>query len=1345
MPLPKFQELTLSDLKSPQCDLFLAEEAQKCTHSVTAWAKQAAFDGMQLLQWKAAALSADLNHLLQSKPRSNFGNEDLVPALASHHSFTKAVVEAIKTLQFKADRLKGGSGSGLRHGPWMGGAMQSCGQHASPDAQPQDLVIASMNVRGALGCHGGHKARIRRIAAIVAQLKDAQVGIAILSEPRMAPGASWPKDAPYSFHGMRSMLPNTVGVLVSHSIEAQVSIIEGLGSERHCFLSVRSETGPPSLVVAVYGYHKLVLGSKRLLFWNDLSQQLLSLTDQDTYKLSPIILAGDTNIHFPGLCPGNAPYAGRVEQQVHTLLCHTLGLAIGNPTGMPTLDAGTGMDIIAAKGVDIQVSIQQPSDRTVPSDHMHIFGQVQLRLKAYITKQPVTAEWKRNAEWHHAIEPLSAAFMFVACWAAVVSRSVPIRRSIENDRKGGMRQQVLDLVAWWRNCLMVMAGHVGALVFIKLPCRSETAHARQPVTQWLDPQPGLSPLEIKVQEEVSLANTFLDRNRAQVQRHAELWYQNQGEADKLLGRILKPQGNISFVLHNADGTDASVEQAADLVADHLLNRAQGSEPGDEEFTLIVQQEVQKVRTQHRATASSSSSDLIAPQAFYSALARLKTSSTSLFLPRRAVKSSSHAAFWASWAVSNLVATFMVRPKYWLDEVRPLRKEGHGPVQDTKVVRPITCRDNLESAMDTVWLEDVKSEIEAYMTMQQTGGRYDHVLVVLSIVLTLQARLVQMLPTLLEVGDLERGYESTWRDALRLLLHFANVEGWHWLYMDVALGPTKMRVKVGSCFSRLVTLVHTSIAQGKTNGTHLFGVFTRALTSACTQSGSGVAVVAPAQARLSMFSTRLPDMESSVQQQSHSMSKAAWLSQQTGDHAGEWASLMAPLSFQQRIILLEGLPGPKLPYQQFVDDAFVPAAAFSQLSAANKAISQACHFWKHKFAGGKKRPRFIFVSPSPEEGEAVHPLCDEQPQQVEFAKVLNVLIDDKLSFRPQLEQVTGTMISEGCKLATSMSSAGFGLPSIASQFHVRVMARILSGSEVLASCSLGFSAVANGLNYAQYIVAKSFLGCQKATHLGNAVAVLAECRLLTRAGSTVAKHIVMSRARLACLPAEHPAVIAAEQISQHGISHTWMQDSQAITKDLVGAAYDLWLTRQIPPEVKTCSAQRKRFLQNFCRTVVKPRLWELEHQWFQQQLGSLNTDGLIPYSQLVPLRCVWTPHERWAQWPPSLWAMHRIWVLARIISGTPILSLATQQFVTRFPWCPLCGHNSAVGLMHVVCTCVGTADLRQGASLLTEAEAYSFLQNILDARITSEAEVTTRILLVGGAVSRLAQSFGLVTA
>ena len=108
---------------------------------------------------------------------------------------------------------------------------------------------------------------------------------------------------------------------------------------------------------------------------------------------------------------------------------------------------------------------------------------------------------------------------------------------------------------------------------------------------------------------------------------------------------------------------------------------------------------------------------------------------------------------------------------------------------------------------------------------------------------------------------------------------------------------------------------------------------------------------------------------------------------------------------------------------------------------------------------------------------------------------------------------------------------------------------------------------------------------------------------------------------------------------------------------------------IPPEVFLQETSRKQFLSKYCRQYVLPKIKTLEHSWFGEQLAKLNSDGLVPYADWAPLRQCWTAREQWTLWPTSLWHMHRIWCVARIIGGTPILSDKTNDFVTLFAECP----------------------------------------------------------------------------
>ena len=227
-----------------------------------------------------------------------------------------------------------------------------------------------------------------------------------------------------------------------------------------------------------------------------------------------------------------------------------------------------------------------------------------------------------------------------------------------------------------------------------------------------------------------------------------------------------------------------------------------------------------------------------------AISKTKAFSSSLRLPRSALKGRLAIHAQLIWALAKLIAALNVQPDCWVREICPIRKAGSGPVRNTKDLRPISCVEDIEAVFDALWLSEVRPQLESFMSFLQSGGRFDHVLVVLGTVLMLQARMAQGRPTLLEVCDLVRGFESVWRDALRWLLRMAGLKGWHWPIADTFLRHENLRVRVGRMLGTLVSLAHMSIGQGKASGPHLFGVFTRALTSFWEGRSAGPAIFFP---------------------------------------------------------------------------------------------------------------------------------------------------------------------------------------------------------------------------------------------------------------------------------------------------------------------------------------------------------------------------------------------------------------------------------------------------------------------------------------------------------------------
>ena len=145
-----------------------------------------------------------------------------------------------------------------------------------------------------------------------------------------------------------------------------------------------------------------------------------------------------------------------------------------------------------------------------------------------------------------------------------------------------------------------------------------------------------------------------------------------------------------------------------------------------------------------------------------------------------------------------------------------------------------------------------------------------------------------------------------------------------------------------------------------------------------------------------------------------------------------------------------------------------------------------------------------------------------------------------------------------------------------------------------------------------------------------MAALAETRFLTRAGTWLAKSIVMARARLACLP----------DIQRAGIPNTWLHHSASVLRHFQ-IGWDLWdSTFSIPSEVFVSVKARRYFLRQYAKHV-QPFLLSSDYEWFKDALAVLNSEGLLP---LTSSHC--TNHG------PLIWQARRIWSVARIIGGAP---------------------------------------------------------------------------------------------
>ena len=70
-------------------------------------------------------------------------------------------------------------------------------------------------------------------------------------------------------------------------------------------------------------------------------------------------------------------YAGQLEKEIERIITSPVAMetCFRNSPGASTLDAGTALDAIATSpGIPATAEVQQPAQRTVPSDHKHLFA-----------------------------------------------------------------------------------------------------------------------------------------------------------------------------------------------------------------------------------------------------------------------------------------------------------------------------------------------------------------------------------------------------------------------------------------------------------------------------------------------------------------------------------------------------------------------------------------------------------------------------------------------------------------------------------------------------------------------------------------------------------------------------------------------------------------------------------------------------------------------------------------------------------------------------------------------------------------------------------------------------------
>ena len=171
--------------------------------------------------WRAICCRRDARALLGAQPPH--GLSGVPPELEAFRIFDAAAREVCLWVEARMAWQAGDIPISSVYGAWEGGLpAHELVQDAVAPARTMTLVVSAFNVQGGLGSRrveGAHEVRIREM---VVELHSRGVALAVLSEPRLAPGSLWPSWAGFAYHGERSALPDTVALLVLDEIGRRV-------------------------------------------------------------------------------------------------------------------------------------------------------------------------------------------------------------------------------------------------------------------------------------------------------------------------------------------------------------------------------------------------------------------------------------------------------------------------------------------------------------------------------------------------------------------------------------------------------------------------------------------------------------------------------------------------------------------------------------------------------------------------------------------------------------------------------------------------------------------------------------------------------------------------------------------------------------------------------------------------------------------------------------------------------------------------------------------------------------------------------------------------------------------
>ena len=180
--------------------------------------------------------------------------------------------------------------------------------------------------------------------------------------------------------------------------------------------------------------------------------------------------------------------------------------------------------------------------------------------------------------------------------------------------------------------------------------------------------------------------------------------------------------------------------------------------------------------------------------------------------------------------------------------------------------------------------------------------------------------------------------------------------------------------------------------------------------------------------------------------------------------------------------------------------------------------------------------------------------------------------------------------------------------------------------------------------------KRMLGATTKTSLGSHVKVLLESRVYVRTGSRFLEKVAVLRARILCLPSDHPAALAVSVAEKLGVE-TWWEHTRSVM-EIMGVEKEIFEVGLVSEAVKADSTGRKRAVSKYKHDFIRPRMLAMEREWFGEAIQKIYADELAPHSWSKPVS-FWAPCLCWQGWGRTMWRFHKAWCVARITHSLPL--------------------------------------------------------------------------------------------